>query len=90
MKAFEIAEQIARDASCAQGEFGSRVLSIIPYLTEHTDEIERLTAALIKMRDRDDRNGSLPKAYRKIIDDALADEQGSCSHKGVDHKEDGH
>jgi hypothetical protein len=33
----EIAEQIARDASCAQGEFGQRVLSIIPYLTDVCD-----------------------------------------------------
>jgi hypothetical protein len=33
----EIAEQIARDASCAQGEFNQRVLSIIPYLTDVCD-----------------------------------------------------
>lgn len=49
MKAFEIAEQIARDASCAQGEFNARVLAIIPYLTEHTDEIERLRGELAEV-----------------------------------------
>jgi len=39
-------------------------------------EIERLRAALQQMRSRDDRNGSLPPAYRMIIDDALGlDEQ---------------
>ena len=34
-------------------------------------KIKRLTAALIEMRDRDNRNGSLPPAYREIIDAAL-------------------
>jgi hypothetical protein len=43
-RAFEVAEHIARDATCAQGEFGQRVLATIPYLTELTDEIERLRA----------------------------------------------
>ena len=38
----EIAEQIARDASCAQGEFHQRVNAIIPYL----DEIRYLRSAL--------------------------------------------
>lgn len=32
---------------------------------------ERLRAALVAMRDRDDRNGSLPPAYRTIIDQEL-------------------
>jgi hypothetical protein len=45
----EIAEQIARDASCAQGEFGQRVLSIIPYLTEVCDR-----AALPPLRAREE------------------------------------
>jgi len=36
-----------------------------------TPEIERITSALLEMRNRDDRNGSLPEAYRKIIDLAL-------------------
>ena len=45
MEARLIAEHIARDATCAQGEFHERVLSIIPYLTEATDEIARLRAA---------------------------------------------
>jgi hypothetical protein len=40
--AIEIAESIARDTSCVQGEFKDRVLAIIPYL----DEIERLRAAI--------------------------------------------
>lgn len=31
-----------------------------------------LEAALIEMRQRDDRNGSLPAAYREIIDKALS------------------
>lgn len=35
-------------------------------------EIDRLTAALGAIRDRDDRNGSLPAAYREIIDAAFA------------------
>ena len=38
----EIAENIARDASCAQGEFHARVNAIIPYLSE----IQRLQDAL--------------------------------------------
>lgn len=40
--AIEIAESIARDTSCAQGEFKNRVLAIIPYL----DGIDRLVAAM--------------------------------------------
>lgn len=53
--AIEIAESIARDTSCAQGEFKNRVLAIIPYL----DGIDRLVAALAspelldKYRERD-------------------------------------
>jgi hypothetical protein len=46
MKHIEIAEQIARDSSCAQGQFNERVLAIIPYLAEQAAEIERLRAAL--------------------------------------------
>lgn len=42
MNAREIAECIARDTTCAQGEFHARVNSIIPYLTEYAAEIERL------------------------------------------------
>lgn len=34
-------------------------------------------AALLEMRCRDERNGSLPPAYRKIIDDALGCEQST-------------
>lgn len=34
-------------------------------------QIAKLRAALEWMRDRDDRNGSLPQAYRDIIDAAL-------------------
>lgn len=50
MNAFEVAEQIARDATCDQGEFNARVLSIIPYLTEHADEMDRLHTALRRIR----------------------------------------
>lgn len=42
----QVAEQIARDGGCAQGEFNARVLSIIPYLTEHFDEIASLRSKL--------------------------------------------
>lgn len=34
-------------------------------------EYERCRTALVAMRDRDDRNGSLPSAYRTIIDQTL-------------------
>lgn len=50
MRPFELAECIARDASCAQGEFNQRVLSIIPYLTGQADETERLRAELSEAR----------------------------------------
>jgi hypothetical protein len=50
MNAREVAEQISRDATCAKGEFNQRVLSIIPYLTEHADEIRGLRAIIDKAK----------------------------------------
>lgn len=39
---------------------------------EAVKEIKRLREAMEWMRDRDDRNGSLPEAYRQKIDAALS------------------
>lgn len=41
-------------------------------LPDYMGEV-RLRAALIEMQQRDDRNGSLPPAYRAIIDGALGE-----------------
>ena len=38
---------------------------------EVCDENELLRSALTEMRNRDDRNGSLPAAYREMLDAAL-------------------
>lgn len=43
MTAREIAEQIARDTSCAQGEFHQRVNAILPYLND-------FEAAIVKVK----------------------------------------
>lgn len=40
---------------------------------EEAADNARLRAALNEMRSRDERNGSLPPAYRMIVDDALKD-----------------
>jgi hypothetical protein len=65
MNHIEVAEQIARDASCAQGEFNQRVLAIIPYLTEYSDEIRRLRVAARKFLDEQtDENA---EALRAVI-----------------------
>lgn len=40
--------------------------------TSLLDDNDRLLATIIAMRDRDDRNGSLPPWYREQIDAALA------------------
>ena len=57
-----VAEQIARDASCAQGEYHARVKAIMPYLDtlkslysrrQLEAEIKRLRAALRKIADND-------------------------------------
>jgi hypothetical protein len=50
MKQIEIAEQIARDASCAQGEFRHRVLAIAPYLTDIAARNAALEAAHVQMQ----------------------------------------
>lgn len=64
--AIEIAECIARDTSCAQGEFKDRVLAIIPYL----DGIDRLVAALTKIAEEEDivnYGHTLPKIAREAL-----------------------
>ena len=38
----------------------------------NADDRDLYRTALITMRERDDRNGSVPKAYREIIDAALS------------------
>jgi hypothetical protein len=70
----EIAEQIARDASCAQGEFGQRVLSIIPYLTDVCDRaslvgVER--AALPPLRAREE----IARAIREALTPAYEERE---------------
>lgn len=40
-------------------------------MPDHMGEV-RLRAALIQMQERDERNGSLPPAYRAIVEDALS------------------
>lgn len=58
MRAYKVAEQIARDTSCAQGEFSTRVRALLPYLTEidllcsHLQEMCEMVAPTIKSESR--------------------------------------
>lgn len=84
MRAFELAECIARDATCAQGEFNQRVLAIIPYLTGPLDEIERLRAyqnetalAWTKLTEsQEDEIEQLRAALAKLADPLLIKSEG--------------
>lgn len=67
MKAFELAECIARDTSCAQGEFNQRVLSVIPYLTGPIDENERLRTAIFNTINDLDKKKPNTKAIRRYL-----------------------
>lgn len=62
----DIVERLREEAGCHPEAHAPA-----PVLNEAAEEIERLRAALTEMRDRDDRNGSLPAAYREIIDRVL-------------------
>jgi hypothetical protein len=57
-------ERIAADASYIAACDPQTILALL-------DENERLRAAIVAMRDRDDRNGSLPPWYREQIDAVL-------------------
>jgi hypothetical protein len=71
-KQVEIAEQIARDTSCAQGEFNHRVLSIIPYLTDICDENKMMRAALQRIAaENTNPNGGMAKRCIATARDAL-------------------
>lgn len=67
MKAFELAECIARDASCAQGEFNGRVLSIVPYLSGPDEEIARLRTAIFNTINDLDKKKPNIKAMRNYL-----------------------
>lgn len=63
-RAREVAEQIAGDSSCAQGEFHQRVNAILPYLAK----IERQREALEAV----DSEIALEGQLKELVDSALA------------------